>query len=310
MSGAPVDLTATEFDLLSHLMARPGRVFTREELLSEVWGYSAAGGTRTVDVHVAQVRAKLGPASPDPHRARRRLRGQRPRPPPQHSGPGAARWPLTGPDRSSVLDTLSSRTVLLCVAVALVAAIVTVAVSIPLISGAARAQAEATLDRLAELTVATLEQSSFEPAPSGLDEVLSSQEISAYLIGPQLRTAPGCPPPTSAPRSPGPTINAEVTFEGEDYLAAARPVSGGYAVVLLAPLDTVVEPPLQGLRRLLAAVVVGVAVASVIGYLRVQAAHPAAAPVRRDRPGAVGRGAGAAGHGRRARARSPTSRSR
>ncbi len=60
----PVSLTATEFDLLAHLMARPGRVFSREELLSEVWGYSAAGGTRTVDVHVAQVRAKLGEASP------------------------------------------------------------------------------------------------------------------------------------------------------------------------------------------------------------------------------------------------------
>ncbi len=64
VDGVAVDLTATEFDLLAHLMTRPGRVFTREELLSEVWGYSAAGGTRTVDVHVAQVRAKLGDASP------------------------------------------------------------------------------------------------------------------------------------------------------------------------------------------------------------------------------------------------------
>ncbi len=59
-----VELTATEFELLAHLMARPGRVFTREELLSEVWGYSSAGGTRTVDVHIAQVRGKLGDTSP------------------------------------------------------------------------------------------------------------------------------------------------------------------------------------------------------------------------------------------------------
>jgi DNA-binding response OmpR family regulator len=59
-----VALTATEFDLLAHLMRRPGRVFTREQLLSEVWGYSAVAGTRTVDVHVAQLRAKLGAASP------------------------------------------------------------------------------------------------------------------------------------------------------------------------------------------------------------------------------------------------------
>jgi DNA-binding response OmpR family regulator len=57
-------LTATEFDLLAHLMRRPGRVFTREQLLSEVWGYSSVAGTRTVDVHVAQLRAKLGGASP------------------------------------------------------------------------------------------------------------------------------------------------------------------------------------------------------------------------------------------------------
>jgi DNA-binding response OmpR family regulator len=63
-AGRPVSLTATEFDLLAMLVRRPGRVFTREELLSAVWGYSAAAGSRTVDVHVAQLRAKLGEASP------------------------------------------------------------------------------------------------------------------------------------------------------------------------------------------------------------------------------------------------------
>jgi DNA-binding response OmpR family regulator len=64
VDGDEVELTATEFDLLVHLMRHPGRVLTREQLLSEVWGYAAAAGTRTVDVHVAQVRAKLGDASP------------------------------------------------------------------------------------------------------------------------------------------------------------------------------------------------------------------------------------------------------
>jgi DNA-binding response OmpR family regulator len=64
VSGSEVGLTATEFDLLAHLMRRPGRVFTRDQLLSTVWGYTAAAGTRTVDVHVAQVRSKLGDASP------------------------------------------------------------------------------------------------------------------------------------------------------------------------------------------------------------------------------------------------------
>ena len=61
---AEVVLTATEFDLLACLMRRPGRVFSREQLLSEVWGYSSIAGARTVDVHVAQVRSKLGVASP------------------------------------------------------------------------------------------------------------------------------------------------------------------------------------------------------------------------------------------------------
>ncbi|MEP6851261.1 MAG: response regulator transcription factor [bacterium] len=62
--GREVALTATEFDLLSFLMRRPGRVFSREQLMSQVWGYSAVAGLRTVDVHVAQVRSKLGSASP------------------------------------------------------------------------------------------------------------------------------------------------------------------------------------------------------------------------------------------------------
>jgi len=64
VDGTAVDLTATEFDLLAHLMRSPGRVFTRDQLLSAVWGYEAAAGTRTVDVHVSQLRTKLGGASP------------------------------------------------------------------------------------------------------------------------------------------------------------------------------------------------------------------------------------------------------
>jgi DNA-binding response OmpR family regulator len=64
VDGQEVAFTTTEFDLLAYLMARPGRIFSRDQLLSEVWGYAAVVGTRTVDVHVAQVRGKLGDASP------------------------------------------------------------------------------------------------------------------------------------------------------------------------------------------------------------------------------------------------------
>jgi DNA-binding response OmpR family regulator len=57
----PLDLTYKEFELLRFLAARPGRVSTRAQLLQEVWGYDFFGGTRTVDVHVRRLRAKLGP---------------------------------------------------------------------------------------------------------------------------------------------------------------------------------------------------------------------------------------------------------
>lgn len=60
VQGRPLDLTFKEFELLRFLAAHPSRVFTREQLLSEVWGYDYFGGTRTVDVHVRRLRAKLG----------------------------------------------------------------------------------------------------------------------------------------------------------------------------------------------------------------------------------------------------------
>lgn len=60
LRGRPLDLTYKEFQLLHFLATHPSRVFTREQLLSEVWGYDYFGGTRTVDVHVRRLRAKLG----------------------------------------------------------------------------------------------------------------------------------------------------------------------------------------------------------------------------------------------------------
>ena len=60
LRGRALDLTYKEFELLKHLAQHPGRVFTRAQLLQEVWGYDYFGGTRTVDVHVRRLRAKLG----------------------------------------------------------------------------------------------------------------------------------------------------------------------------------------------------------------------------------------------------------
>jgi DNA-binding response OmpR family regulator len=62
VDGAALDLTFKEFALLRFLVDRPWRVFTRPELLREVWGFDFYGGTRTVDVHVRRLRAKLGPS--------------------------------------------------------------------------------------------------------------------------------------------------------------------------------------------------------------------------------------------------------
>ncbi len=60
LSGHPLNLTFKEFELLKFLATHPSHVFTRQQLLSEVWGYDYFGGTRTVDVHIRRLRAKLG----------------------------------------------------------------------------------------------------------------------------------------------------------------------------------------------------------------------------------------------------------
>jgi DNA-binding response OmpR family regulator len=60
VDGRPLDLTYMEYELLKFLVQNPGKVFSREMLLSRVWGYEYYGGARTVDVHIRRLRAKLG----------------------------------------------------------------------------------------------------------------------------------------------------------------------------------------------------------------------------------------------------------
>lgn len=62
VDGLPVDLTAREFELLAALLGRPNLVLGRDRLLDLAWGGPFPGGTRTVDVHIAQLRRKLGKA--------------------------------------------------------------------------------------------------------------------------------------------------------------------------------------------------------------------------------------------------------
>jgi two-component system alkaline phosphatase synthesis response regulator PhoP len=73
IDGEPVHLTTKEFDLLAHMAAHPGRIFTRDQLLARIWGYDYAGDERTVDVHVSWLRGKL--RSSNGHNYFRTVRG-------------------------------------------------------------------------------------------------------------------------------------------------------------------------------------------------------------------------------------------
>jgi DNA-binding response OmpR family regulator len=118
INGRSLDLTFKEFELLKFLAQHPGRVFTRQQLLQEVWGYDYFGGTRTVDVHVRRLRAKLGadneeligtvrnvgyrfvPAKNGPGRAD--LAAEPPVESSPDAGPGAVGTPHAGPSAAGL----------------------------------------------------------------------------------------------------------------------------------------------------------------------------------------------------------------
>ena len=86
VEGHPLDLTYMEYELLKFFATHSSKVFTREQLLSRVWGYEYYGGARTVDVHVRRLRAKLGEEHANLIQTVRSV-GYR---------FGASRWPVTG----------------------------------------------------------------------------------------------------------------------------------------------------------------------------------------------------------------------
>lgn len=75
VSGASLDLTAKEFDLLALFVSQPGRVFTREQIMESVWGTDFVGETRTIDVHIQKLRQKLNEACPESGKVVRTVRG-------------------------------------------------------------------------------------------------------------------------------------------------------------------------------------------------------------------------------------------
>ena len=176
--GTEVTLTATEFDLLVHLVRRPGRVYEREQLLSQVWGYEAAAGTRTVDVHVAQLRAKLGDASPI-----RTVRGvgysaQAPR---STSTRHRRRTRTTVAEpRVRMRDRLATRVTLVSLTVAFIAVLIAGLVSLGLVRGAAQEQARSTLARQADLVATALDRGTAREA--ALTTLLRRQQVTVDVV--------------------------------------------------------------------------------------------------------------------------------
>jgi DNA-binding response OmpR family regulator len=100
LRGEPLDLTFKEFELIKTLASHPNRVFTRDLLLQEVWGYDYFGGSRTVDVHVRRLRAKLGPEHESLIVTVRGV-GYKLVPPGQRRGPGSTEEPEAESDQDA-----------------------------------------------------------------------------------------------------------------------------------------------------------------------------------------------------------------
>lgn len=181
-------------------------------------------------------------------------------------------------ERPGFISTLSGRFVLLSAGVAIMAAVVTMGVSIPLISGAAEAQAKVALDRLADITVEALQR----PGPPGssrrLEGLLRSQQVTAYIVDPDSPATPGVSEEIQEEIIAGRSMSTQVTLNGSTYFLVARPIDGTVGLVLLAPAQVATEPADEAIRRLLLALLVGVAVAVAIGYL---ASKQVTKPLRR-----------------------------
>lgn len=185
-----------------------------------------------------------------------------PEPPADPEAPG----PASARPRAGFLRTITGRTVLLTAGVAVIAALVAIVVSVPLITGGARAEAQATVNRLADVTVQALQRPSTSGTPARLRDLLLSQNITPIVIGPGQPQAPGLTSTEAQEVIAGASLSRTTTIDGQDYFLAARPLNGTYALVLIAPDALASDPAATGVRRLLAALLAGVVVAVVIGY--------------------------------------------
>ena len=249
-----VTLTSTEFDLLEHLMRSPGRVFSREQLLSTVWGYEAAAGSRTVDVHVAQLRGKLGDASPI-----RTVRGV------GYAADNHVRRPTS----------LAVRITALCLAVAAVALAVAGLVAVRLVGVTAHDVTRTSLQHQADVIAGQVEEAGLA-SPQGLRrvaQVLAGQGVSVMkvrqgtLIGPDAQADSAAQAAGAASLGSVSTISTSESVGGHTLLVEGRAVSPRAGFALVQPVTAGSDTRHQLTRYILFALAIGLGVAAVAGLL-------------------------------------------
>ena len=168
-----------------------------------------------------------------------------------------------------ILQTLSSRTVLLTVGVAVMAAMVTIGVSVPLINNAAKAQATASLARLADVTAEAVNSTERRPGARSeqIQLLLRSQpNVQGHLISEQ-QGLPFLDPALQAEIMAGRPVETEAVRDGIPNLVVGRRMLPGIGLVLTAPASVARRPAEESIRQLSVALLVGVLVAIGIGYL-------------------------------------------
>lgn len=172
--------------------------------------------------------------------------------------------------RRGFLGTLSGRMMMLTAGVAVLAALVAIAVSIPLILGASRVQEQATLDRLADVTVEALQRPAMPGTIVHLRESLAAQRVTPYVVGPDLPVPPGLDSQQVASIVAGRPFSSTVSIGGETNFVVGRSLDGRFGVVLMAPDRVAKDSADDAVRRLVVALAIGVGVAAAIGYLASQ----------------------------------------
>ena len=208
VDGVDVELTAREFDLVWHLAERPGVVVTRERILDRVWGLAFPGGTRTVDVHVGQIRREARSTRPDPHGARHGVQAGR-------------------------VMRLALAALLGIAGTVVVSLVVTVVAGALLTRRSLESTALGSLERQVELIATQRRQAPTRDVETELGRFLATEEQRLAILTPEQAELL-LPEAAAARLEAGRDASGKVGVRGTQFLYAARR-SGDEAIVLLRP---------------------------------------------------------------------------